>query len=413
MTISRRGFMGAGAAFFAAAGASAATEMKEEIIQGFDEIDPGKLQDKPWEPFSDRKVRVGVAGYGFGIKFAYEVHPNVEMVAVAELDPKKLLKFQKHMHAPKTYSSCEEMIKNASADKLEAVYIATDAPSHARLAIMALEHGLHVVSACPVLFGADQLELVPKLVDAVKASGKLYMMNETSAYRPECYAMRKIFEAGGFGKHVFTEGEYFHYWGEKGLGSYNGWRRGLPPQYYPTHSNAFYTCVTHGAFTEVSCMGIKSDLPDFKDGANRYKNPFGSEVALFKTSDGGASRMAVVWGAPGFSAEAGRFHGEFGSFGSIPLKAGRTQNTLGYRGLKGDLVEKLEIRKPRLPRGVYAGGHGGSHGYLTDDFLRGILVPGHKVCVDLKTSLDTTVAGIYAHLSAMKDGETLKIPATV
>ena len=62
---------------------------------------------------------------------------------------------------------------------------------------------------------------------------------------------------------------------------------------------------------------------------------------------------------------------------------------------------------------MYAGGHGGSHGYLTDDFLRGILVPGHKVCVDLKTSLDTTVAGIYAHLSAMKDGETLKIPATV
>jgi hypothetical protein len=58
-----------------------------------------------------------------------------------------------------------------------------------------------------------------------------------------------------------------------------------------------------------------------------------------------------------------------------------------------------------------AGGHGGSHGYLTDDFLRGILVPGHKVCVDLKTALDTTLAGVYAHLSAMKGGETLKIPA--
>ena len=412
MTISRRGFVGAGAAFFAAAGASADAVKKEEVIQGFDEIDPGKLQDKPWEPFSDKKVRIGVAGAGFGVKFAYETHPNAEVVAVTDLDPQKRLKMQKHMRAPKTYPSCEEMIKNASADKLEAVYIATDAPSHARLSIMALEHGLHVVTACPAIYGSDQLELVPKLVDAVKSSGKLYMMNETSAFRPQCYAMRKIFEAGGFGKHIFTEGEYFHYKGKR-VGSYGGWRIGSPPQYYPTHSNAFYTCVTHGSFVEVSCIGNKSDLPDYKETANRYKNPFDCEVAFFKTSDGGSARMAVMWGAPGYGAEIGRCHGTLGSYGSFPIKTPSVQNTLGYRGLRSDLVSKLELRKPRLPRGVYAGGHGGSHGYLTEDFLRGILVPEHKVCVDLKTALDTTVAGVYAHLSAMKDGETLKIPATV
>ena len=45
-----------------------------------------------------------------------------------------------------------------------------------------------------------------------------------------------------------------------------------------------------------------------------------------------------------------------------------------------------------------------------DDFLRAILVPGHKVCVDVATALNTTVAGVYAHMSAMKDGETLKVP---
>jgi hypothetical protein len=239
------------------------------------------------------------------------------------------------------------------------------------------------------------------------------MMNETSAFRPECYAMRKIFEAGGFGRHVYTEGEYFHYWTNKGLGSYRGWRYGLPPQYYPTHSNGFYTCVTHGSFTEVACHGIRSDLRDFKDGNNQYKNPFGSEVALFKTSDGGAARMAVMWDAPGYSAEIGRMHGTLGSYGSVPIKAGHTQNTLSYRGLRADLVSKIDTRKPRLAPGIDAGGHGGSHGYLTEDFLRGIILPGHKVCVDLKTALDTTISGIYAHLSAMKDGETLKIPASM
>ena len=310
-------------------------------------------------------------------------------------------KFQKHMHAPKTYSSCEEMIKNASADKLEAVYIATDAPSHARLAIMALEHGLHVVSACPGLFGADQLELVPKLVDAVKASGKLYMMNETSAYRPECYAMRKIFEAGGFGKHVFTEGEYFHYWGEKGLGSYNGWRKGLPPQYYPTHSNGNYTCVTHKRFVKVSCTGVKS-LMVGRYSKNRYdNNPFGSEYAMFQCEDGSASRMLVHWDTPSYSGEDGRIWGQKGCY--IPEKG-------GYRGWFKDEVSKMTLSRPKLPPGMPGGGHGGSHGYLTDDFIRSILVKDHKPCVDVYTALNTTVAGIYAHMSAIKDGERLAIP---
>ena len=410
MGISRKNFFIGSVAAVATIGLKAADSVgtggKKKMMQGFDETDAGKISKVPWKPFSDRKVRVGIAGEGvcnFGSAFAYQTHPNAEVVAVTDLNPAKCALLQERTGAKKTYSSCEEMIKNAAADRLEAIYIATDAPSHARLAIMALEHGLHVASAVPAIFGKDQLELVPKIVEAAKKSGRLYMMNETTAFRPQCFAMRRVFEAGAMGTHVYTEGEYFHYWGEKGISSYNGWRHGLPPQYYCTHSNGFYTCTTHGSFTEVTCVGIKSDLPDFKDAANVYGNPYGSEVALFKTSDGGAARMAVVWGVPGYGCEMGRVHGSKGSYAA---KTG----AYWYSGRENELFAKLDILKPRLPPGVPAGQHGGSHAYLTDDFLRGILIPGHKMCVDLKTALDTTVAGIYAHMSAMKDGETLKIP---
>ena len=311
--ISRRSFIGAGSALLAVTGyATVAKEEKKEVMQGFDENFAGKLSGSEWKPFSDKKVRVGIAGEGvcnFGSAFAYQTHPNVEVVAVTDLDPVKCKQLQERTKAKKTYPSCEELIKNAAADKIEALYIATDAPSHAKLAIMALEHGLNVASAVPAFFGKDQLELVPKIVEAAKKSGKLYMMNETTAFRPECVAMRALFEGGAIGKHVYTEGEYFHYWGQNGIPSYNGWRHGLPPQYYPTHSNGFYTCSTHGSFTEVSCIGITSDLPDFKDAKNPHKNPFGSEVALFKTSDGGAARMAVMWDAPGYHGETGRING--------------------------------------------------------------------------------------------------------
>ena len=32
-------------------------------IQGFDETDSTHRQDKTWQPVSDRKIRLGIAGY--------------------------------------------------------------------------------------------------------------------------------------------------------------------------------------------------------------------------------------------------------------------------------------------------------------------------------------------------------------
>ena len=414
--------MGAGAAMFAAAGCKSIMGEKGEVIAGFDQKDAGELAAAPYVPFSEKKVRVGIAGEGFcnfGSAFAYQVHPNAEVVACAELLPEKLKLLQERVKAKKAYPSCEEMIRHAGEDKLEAVYIATDARSHIQLAIMALEHGLNVVTSVPAFLGKDQLEYVPKLVDAVKRSGKIYMMNETSAFRPECYAMRKLYEDGKFGAITYCEGEYFHFSykndpnAAKGKPhnhfSYKAWRWGMPPQYYPTHSNGFYTCVTHKRFTEVMCTGIPSlEFPYTKEGRNEYGNPYGSEYAMFKCEDGASARMLVAFDHPSYYAEMGRIWGQKGCY--VPENG-------GYMGWFEKEVKENATRylKPRLAPEVMKdlGGHGGSHAYLTDDFLRGILVKDHKVCVDVKTALDTTIAGVYAHLSAMKGGEVLKVPAVV
>jgi len=425
MTLGRRGFLTGSAAVFAAAGMKGFGA--EGKIQGFEETEVGTLSSKPWEPFSDRKVRVGIAGEGccsFGSQFAYQTNPNVEVVACTDLFPDRCKLLQERVGAKKTYPSCEEMIKHAAEDKLEAIYIATDAPSHITLAIMALEHGLNVTTAVPAFMGKEQLEYVPKLLDAIKRSGKLYMMNETTAFRPECYMMRKLYEDGKLGKITYTEGEYFHP-GDPNPDadkdkphdhfSYKGWRWGMPPQYYPTHSNGFYTCVTHKRFTEVTCTGIPSLMFKYRPEAkNVYGNPYGSEYAMYKCEDGSAARMCVAWDTPSFGAEMGRIWGQKGCY--VPehkWETGKYDLFNCYRGWFEKEVRENADRylKPHLaPSTDYAGGHGGSHAYLTDDFIRGILVPGHKVCVDAVTALNTTISGVYAHLSAMKGGECLKIP---
>jgi ABC-type xylose transport system permease subunit len=58
---------------------------------------------------------------------------------------------------------------------------------------------------------------------------------------------------------------------------------------------------------------------------------------------------------------------------------------------------------------VAAGGHGGSHGYLMNEFVMAIL-QNRKPLVDIAQALNMTVAGIVAHESALKDGELKKIP---
>jgi hypothetical protein len=104
--------------------------------------------------------------------------------------------------------------------------------------------------------------------------------------------------------------------------------------------------------------------------------------------------MAVSWDAPGDHGERGRFRGEKGSF------YGK------YEGLETTLPDL--VRRP-LPPGMPAGGHGGSHGHLTNEFVSSIL-QNRKPMVDISMALNMTVAGIVAHQSAMKNGELLKIP---
>ena len=394
ITTTRRSFLqtiGLGAA---ALGLNASAHAAEKVIPGFEKTAADANTSKGWKPVSDRKVRVGIVGYGycrFGAGFGFQDHPNVQVVAVSDLIPERCDGLAKACRCGKTYPSLEEMVKD---DNIEAVFVATDAPSHARHCIEAFKHGKHVATAVPAVFGS--LDDAEPLLQAVKSSGKKYMMFETSAFHAEIHAMREICKAGGFGKLVYAEGEYYHYDCAK-LPSYKDWRIGMPPQFYPTHSNAYYVCVTGGSFTEVSCMGMPSVLSPLKPSENRYKNAFGTEVALLRTSEGGMARMAVSWDTPGVGGEVGRIRGQRGSFYEK------------YAGLEKKLPS---LERPPLPRGVDAGGHGGSHGPLTNEFVTAIL-QDRKPLVDVVAALNMSVAGIVAHQSALKDGELLKIPQFV
>ncbi|MBP7051223.1 MAG: Gfo/Idh/MocA family oxidoreductase [Phycisphaerae bacterium] len=359
------------------------------MSQGLAKEEPAK---KVWEPVSERKVRVGIVGFGvcqFGAQFGFQDHPNVEIVAVSDLIPERRNGLMKACRCEKSYDSLEEMVKDP---KIEAIFVATDAPSHARHCMEVLNHGKHVMTAVPAVVGS--LEQAQQLVETVQKTGLKYMMAETSCFREDCYAMRQIYHAGGFGRLIFSEGEYYHY-SPTPIPSYKDWRVGMPPLWYPTHSTAYYIGVTGKRFTSVSCVGSNAGYPAFGPGANKYGNPFSDEVALFQTSEGGCSRMLMCKGVFGLVNETGRVFGEKGYM-----------NEMNYQGSMKDLPD---LARPPLPSSVDPGGHGGSHGLLMNEFITSIL-QDRRPMVDVYEALAMTVPGIIAHQSALKGGETLQVP---
>ena len=397
-SISRRSFLQASAAI-AAAGALQESH-GAQVIPGFDQTKTEYDPAQAWKPFSDRKIRVGLVGYGackFSAAFGFQDHPNVQVVAVSDLFPDRCAALAKVTRCPKTYPSLEEMVKD---DTIEAIFTATDAPSHAKHCMLVLNHGKHVCTAVPAFRG--DIEDAEKLLECCrKNKGLVYAMFETSCFHDDLYAMEKIYAAGGFGKIIYSEGEYCHTRkpDDPPIPSYKDWRQKGCPMWYPTHATAYYVGVTHGSFVDVSCKGILPMDPA-KRVPNAIGNMFHSEIGLFRTSESGMARI-MVCPAYGKYLEAGRVRGEIGGYDNEYTGCDPGKRIVARLG--------AQLKKPALPPGVAPGGHGGSHGYLCDDFVDAIL-RGRKPRVDVIDALNMTVPGYYAHLSAMKDGETMAIP---
>lgn len=405
----RRKFLGASAAAaFAPYFFSPETKAQDAPkVAGFDQTDSAHDPMQEWQPYTDRKLRVGLVGYGFcqfSAQFGFQDHPNVEVVAVSDLFPDRCAALSKRVKCEKTYESLEKMVED---DSIEAIFCATDAPSHAKHAILCLEHGKHVCHAVPVFYGDP--DWGDKLFECCKKHPDLkYSMFETSIYHEDCYAMEKIYAAGGFGKIIYSEGEYAHTKepGTPPYPSYGDWRKNGTPIWYPTHATAYYVGVTHQSFTDVSARGIMP-LNNPNPTPNGSGNVFIGEVATLNTSEGGLSRMMCCT-AYGKYLEAGRVRGEIGGFDGTyaPLDQAYVGTADGRK-----IVASLgnSIKRPALPPGVDAGGHGGSHGYLCCDFVDAIL-KDQPTRVGVVDALHMTVPGYYAHLSATRDGEVIKLP---
>jgi hypothetical protein len=161
----------------------------------------------------------------------------------------------------KPYDSLEQLVKDK---KIDAVAVFTEGPNHVRHVLECLKYGKHVLCAVPACWGT--VEEAEILYEAVKKSGLIYMLAETSYYQQFTISARKFYQEGRFGEIFYCESEYQHDGLEK-LYFENGtrtWRYGVAPMHYPTHCTAHLISVTGERLLKVTCNGWGDPWPAFR-----------------------------------------------------------------------------------------------------------------------------------------------------
>ncbi|MEZ5400436.1 MAG: Gfo/Idh/MocA family oxidoreductase [Bryobacteraceae bacterium] len=365
-----------------------------------------------------RKVRIGVVGGGFGSTFQWHLDPDCTVEAVCDIRPDRLQRLSEVYRCGNTFKEFRAMLAHPG---LDAVGVFTPAPLHAWMAVTAMKAGKHVISAVPAAMSEEELI---EILDTVKSTGMRYMMAETSYYRPEVITCRDWAREGRFGTIFYSEAEYHHegllplMFDDRGFPT---WRHGFPPMHYPTHSTGIVVPVTGERLTEVTAFGWGDGHEILK--TNQYRNPFWNTTGMFKTSGGHSARISVFWHIAAGGTERGLFYGDRMSY--VMARPEGSPNTvfqiskdgktvIDANGYPEGKVARTAYAQPdhldRLPAPLRVkSGHGGSHTFLTHEFLRAIVEDRHP-SVNIWEAIAYTLPGIVAHQSALRGGETMRIP---
>ncbi len=361
-----------------------------------------------------KKIRLAIVGGGFGASFPWSEHPNCVVSAVTDLYAERRRKLRDAYKCDSVYESLEDML--SKRNDLDAVAIFSGAPDHAKHVRMCLEHGLHVVSAVPA---CQTLEEASQLKELKEKTGLRYMMAESSYYYPGCIYARDLYRQGRFGSIFYIEANYYHDYLEESIPDrrsilYNpdgspGWRQGLPPMQYPTHTTAFMLAVTGERIARVSCLGWGNPKVMGKLQTNPSRNPFSNEVASMLGERSGMLRCNIFRQIAADGVEA-RWFGEKASF--YMEIAGLNRDVWHERDKEPAPIQLPEYWKsPSLPEAMrHPSGHNGSAVMICAEFINALL-DDREPAVDVYLSLAMTAPGIVAHQSALKNGEQLAVPA--
>ncbi|MBQ8753054.1 MAG: Gfo/Idh/MocA family oxidoreductase [Clostridia bacterium] len=376
-----------------------------------------------------KKIRVALVGLGFGGAFVdiYKHHPNVETIGICDINKELEARFARELGIEKTYATFEDVLAD---DSVDAVHLVTPIPLHEEQTVRVLEAGKHCACTVPM---ATSLEGIRRITEAVRKSGKNYMMMETTLYTYQFFYVKQMLESGELGRIQFMRGSHY-----QDMDNWPSYWMGLPPMWYGTHAIGPMVALSGSRIKRVHCFGSGTMEPALSE---QYGNPYPVESALFEFENGMKGEATRSLFETARMYQEGMFiYGSKKSFEwgfndtddpiittltpCIPEKGNRGGNyttceTLPMPNFYHSLPEELhrftvggnyDPLNPQksLEKGAGAGHHG-SHAHLVNEFVMSI-IEDRKPWIDEVLGGNITAAGVCAHESAMKNGESVVVP---
>ncbi len=368
-----------------------------------------------------RPINIAIVGLGFGAEFIpiYQAHPNANLFAVCQRNPKKLNAIQKAFDVPKAYERYEDLLADPEVD---AVHINTPIPDHAAQTIAALQAGKHVACTVPM---ATSIADCRKIVDLTRRTGLKYMMMETVVYAREFLFIKELYDRGDLGKLQFLQASH-----QQDMDGWPNYWPGLPPMWYATHCVGPMLALTDAAAEYVSCFGsgtIRKEL------IKHYGSPFAVETAHLKLRDSDLSARIIrsLFDTARQYRESIDVYGSKQSFEWTLIEhephvlhtAKKPEPKIPKKVTVPDYAKRLpKPIRPFTTKGVYdlgkkthlsftqGAGHGGSHPHLAHEFISA-LIEDRDPYPNAVKSANWTCVGLCAHESALQGGKIVKLPA--
>lgn len=147
-------------------------------------------------------IKIGVIGYGYwgpNLVRNFAELKGAELVAVADLDPKKLELVNKRFPAVKTTTDFQEMLRDPSID---AIAIATPVSTHFELGMAALKAGKHVWLEKPMTETSLQAR---QLVEAAEKKKLVLHVDHTFIYTGAVKKMKDLVASDELGKVLYYD----------------------------------------------------------------------------------------------------------------------------------------------------------------------------------------------------------------
>ncbi len=157
-----------------------------------------------------KKIRTAVVGIGQIAQVAHlpvlKKMEDVELVAVCDVDEKKMAPIVRKFDVPRWYNLVDELVEK---EELDAIHICTTNHYHYPMALLALRKGLHVLVEKPLAISSAQAQKIAELARETKRHVVVGMQNR---FRDDVQILKEFLEKDELGELFYIKAGWLKKW---------------------------------------------------------------------------------------------------------------------------------------------------------------------------------------------------------